>query len=98
MGYRIDYCPVKKIRGAEKRRAGLPALTAACLLVFVLLVNCTWPKGSDVLRSLLFSGDLAVTASALEDFAVELRMGEQLQSALESFCRKVVQESEIASG
>lgn len=97
MGYRVDYQPVKKVRGVEKRTARGPALTALFLLTFLLLVNSTWPRGAEVLRGLLFSGDAAVTAAALDDLAAELRSGEELDSALESFCRKVIQEAEFDS-
>lgn len=97
MGYRVDYQPVKKVRGVEKRTARLPALIAVCLVLFLLLVNCTWPRGAQVLRGLFFPGDAAATAAALEDFAMELKAGEELPSALESFCRSVIREAELAS-
>lgn len=97
MGYRIDYGPVRKIRGAEKRRVGAAALTGISFLLFLLLVNSCWPRGSQVLRGLVFSGNAAVTAAALEDFSVELQMGEELPSAIENFCRKVIQESDFAA-
>lgn len=97
MGYRVDYQPVKKVRGVEERTARAPALTAVCFLLFLLLVNTVWPRGSEVVQGVLFSGNVTVTASALEEMVVELRSGEKLYSAVETFCRKVVQESELAS-
>lgn len=95
MGYRVDYQPIKKVRGAEKRKSGIPALTALCLLVFLLLVNSCWPRGARVLRSLLLPGDAAVTVAALEDFAVELGAGDSFPGAFENFCRRVIQGAEI---
>lgn len=93
MGYRVEYQPVKKVRGAEKKTSRAAALTALCLVLFVLLVNGFWPRGQAVLRQLLVPGDAAVTVAALEDLAQELRSGEALPSALESFCRKVTREA-----
>ena len=73
-------------------------LTAVCLLVFLLLVNSFWPKGAEVLRSFLLPGDAAVTVAALEDLSAELRNGEDISSALESFCRKVLENARIGTG
>lgn len=98
MGYRVEYQQVKKARGGEKRTSRLAALTMLCLFLFLLLVNGFWPRGAEVLRDLLLPGDAAVTVAALEDLALELRTGEELSSALESFCRKVVSEAELGSG
>lgn len=98
MGYRVDYQPIKKVRGAEKRKTRVPALIAMCLLLFVFLVNSLWPRGAEVLRGVIFPGDTAVTVSALEDFAVQLKAGEELPSAFKTFCRKMIQEAEIAVG
>lgn len=95
MGYRVDYQPIRKVRGAEKRKARVTALTALCLVLFVLLVNSMWPRGAEVLRGMFFPGDAAVTVSALEDLAVELKAGEELTSAFETFCRKVIREAEV---
>lgn len=94
MGYRVDYPPIRKIRGAEKRRTAAPALTGLFLILFFFLVNSTWPRGAEVLQGLLFSGDTSVTAAALEEFALELRAGEELPSAFETFCRTVIQNAE----
>lgn len=90
MAYRVDYQPIKKVRGAEKRRVPVPALIAMFFLAFVLLVNTAWPRGSQVLRRLVFSGDTAVTAAALEDMARDLGEGEALPDALEAFCKTIL--------
>lgn len=83
MSYRIDYQATKKVRGVEKRTAGLPALAGAC----VLLLLAFWPP----LRGLLIPGDPAVTVAALEELASELREGESVEAALEDFCRQVAE-------
>lgn len=95
MGYRVDYQPIKKVRGAEKRTVSVSALTGLCFLLFVIIVNSTWPRGADILRGVIFQGNAAVTAAALEDLTAELTAGEELFSAVEAFCHKVIQEAEF---
>lgn len=89
MSYRIDYQATKKVRGMEKRTAPLSALTALCFLLFLLLVGALWPEGAEALRAFIIPGDPAVTVAALEDLAGDLRSGEEIQSALDGFCRQV---------
>lgn len=91
MSYRIDYQPMKKVRGWEKRTAPRSAMTAFCFLLFLVLTFALWPKGAQTLRALVIPGDAAVTVAALEDLAVDLREGESVQSALEGFCRQVAE-------
>lgn len=80
MGYRIDYAP--------KRRP------VARWVLLGLLVGCLlWPRGRGVLKEAIFPGDLAHTGRALEAFARELGAGEPLGSALEGFCRQILEES-----
>lgn len=87
MPYRIDYGPMKKVRGAEKRRSPRAALGALCLLI--LLGLALWPRGARALRAVLIPGDPAVTVAALENLAGELRSGADVQEALEAFCAQV---------
>lgn len=87
MPYRIDYGPMKKVRGVEKRRSPGAALGALCLLI--LLALSLWPRGAEALRALLIPGDPAVTVAALETLAGELRSGANVQKALEAFCAQV---------
>lgn len=96
MGYRIEYEPSY---GPRKRRTPkLAVLTALCMLLFLLLVNTFWIQGKQALRELLLPGDAAVTASALEDLVRDLREGEKLSFALESFCKKVIEEAKLDPG
>lgn len=94
MGYRVEYQSGKQVRETKKHRSCIPVLTAVSLLVFLLLVNAFWPRGAEVLQELLFPGDAAVTAAALEEFAMELRAGEELPDALATFCRTVIQNAQ----
>ncbi len=92
MSYRVEYQPVKQRKKGGSR---LIALTALCLLLFLLLVNGFWPRGTQVLREWVLPGDAAVTAAALEELAVELKSGEPISGALESFCRRIMAEAEF---
>ena len=98
MGYRVDYQPIRKVRGVQKQKRGIPALAAAFFLLFLLLVNSAWPQGRDALQKLLFSGDMEATSAALEILADELKAGEALDSALQTFCRSVIREAEVDPG
>lgn len=97
MGYRIDYQPVRKIRGAEKRRSRRAALTGVFFLLFLFGVQILWQEGGQVLRGLLFPGDAAVTAAAMEDLVQQLGAGVRVGEALELFCRRIMEGSGIAA-
>lgn len=91
MGYRVEYETAGNTgtqRKSDTRH--IPGLTAAFLLLFVLLVHGFWPRGREVLRELILPGDATVTAAALEGFALDLRMGQPLGEAVEGFCREVI--------
>lgn len=90
MGYRVDYGGGPE---GKKERRGIfrpLVMTFVCLAAFLFLVNAFWPEGAQILRTYLLPGDAAVTAAALEAFAQELRNGEEIASALENFCQKVM--------
>ena len=53
MSYRIHYPSIRKIRGREGLRVRLPALTALCFLLFLVLVQSVWPEGRSFLNSAL---------------------------------------------
>ena len=89
MGYRVDYKPMKKVRGAEKHRVRLPALTGMFFLLFLLLVNMFWDEGTTVMRELLFPERAAVTAAALETLVQELKAGETLKDTVSAFFRTI---------
>lgn len=95
MGYRVEY-QMEKTKKTDARPGRFPVMLGACLLAFLLLVNGLWPRGAQMLRELLLPGNPSVTVAALEDFAQELKAGETLESALESFCRKVIDDGKAA--
>lgn len=85
MGYRIEYDQeYKPQKSAHKPK--IWAMAAAFLLAFLLCVNAFWPKGQKVLRQILFPMDSA----AIEVFVTQLRYGEPVSDAVESFCREVL--------
>lgn len=96
MGYRVEYEPMEKRKVEEKKSRRVPALTAAFLLFFFLLVHAFWPRGREVLGEILWPGDAAVTAAALEQFAQELRMGQPLGDAVEGFCREIIADAGLS--
>ena len=91
MGYRIDYGPVKKVRGVEKRTSRLAALTGMFLLLFVITVCCFWPEGTAVLRDWFLPGDPVVTAAAMEELTDSLRTGEGIGESLRAFCARILE-------
>ena len=97
MGYRVEYGPVKKVRGLERRISRVSSLIAVCLLLFFLLVGYFWPEGADVLQKLVFPGDPVVTASALEDLTENLRSGDSLSECMSTFCVQILEGARIDS-
>ncbi len=93
MGYRVDYGPVKKVRGVEKRMSRRCALTGMFFLVFVVMVCCFWPEGKQALQQLVFPGDGAVTAAAWENFTVSLKAGEGIGESLQTFCMRILEDT-----
>lgn len=90
MGYRVEYQPIKKVRGAERIKSRVLSLTALFFLLFCVLVQCFLPRGAELMKEILIPGETAVTAVALDRFAEELKMGGALQEALQHFCQLVL--------
>ena len=97
MSYRIDYGPVKKVRGVEKRTSRVAALTGMLLLLFVITVCAFWPEGAAVLRDWILPGDPAVTAAAMEELTDSLRTGEKLSGSLRTFCIRILEGADLAA-
>ena len=90
MAYRIDYGPAitkKMINGAGQLR--WQTMTAAFLLLFVLLVKQSWPEGTDKLKTYLLPGGEG-TDMAIETLVDRIHDGEPLGQALEVFCRQII--------
>lgn len=95
MGYRIDYGPVKKVRGVERRVSRIASLTGLFLLLFMITVCAFWPEGTAVLRDWILPGDPAVTAAAMEELTDSLRTGEELSDSLRTFCIRILEGAAI---
>lgn len=89
MSYRIEYQPLKKVRGLEKRMARGPAVAALCLLLVLFWTLSMWPRVGQVIYGLILP-DGAVTAGALEAFAEDLGAGESVGEAFRGFCQQVM--------
>ena len=76
MSYRIRYPAIRKLRGAERLRIRLPALTAVCFLLFLLLIRLLWPEGTALLRSVFAPIQDFLPAAALDQFAAKLLKGD----------------------
>ncbi len=97
MSYRVDYGPMKKVRGVEKRISRRLALTGVFFLLFVVMLCSFWPEGKAAVQELLLPGDQAVTAAAWEEFAGDLRAGEIVGGSLRSFCVRILEEAGVVS-
>ncbi|MGM9548772.1 MAG: hypothetical protein ACI3V5_02885 [Faecousia sp.] len=99
MGYRVEYAvPGKRKKQKHERNCRIQLLTAAFFLAFVLVVNGLWPRGADTLRRILLPGDSAVTMAAWEELTRELRAGEPIGSAVDSFCREIIRDAGLSQG
>ena len=85
MGYRIDYLPVKKIRGAEKNRSSLLSLTAIWFLVFAVLVNLYWPHGKTILRRIVFLGNTEKAEVLVDSPAGNIGLGDKVYQVFSLF-------------
>ena len=74
MGYRVQYQPFSKVRGAGERKSGFLSLVGICFLAFLLMVNLLWPEGRAVLYDLLPDKCVEVFAS-VETMTDRLRGG-----------------------
>ncbi len=97
MGYRVDYGPVRKIRGMEKRFSRPAALTGLFFFVFLLMTAFLWPEGVQVLRDLVVPGDPAVTAAAVEALTDDLRSGAPAMETIYQFLQRMLEEGSFAA-
>lgn len=96
MGYQVVYEPASKRKQAgHSGKSLVPGMTAACFLFFLLLVNCFFPRGREVLRQVVWPGDREAALQAAEVFIQELRYGENIDDAVESFCREILGDGDL---
>ena len=90
MGYRITYeNGVIRKQTLKKRRIMWKRWsvgTVTAILAIALMV----PQGRSWFRDLLLPGDEEVTAAALEGMVSDLRDGQSIGEALETFCKEII--------
>lgn len=91
MGYQIRYEGTESKRPAGKRfAAGL----GAAVLATVVLAACLWPQAGQRVRQVVFPGDPALTAAAMEELSQELKTGVPLSQAWRQFCRSILHDED----
>lgn len=98
MGYRIDYEPSPKYDRRTTLSAGrLQAMTAAFLVLFLLLTVFLWPEGATMLRRIFIPGDPDVTTAAFSSMVEQLQDGEPVVESVTAFCREIIAHGKAAS-
>lgn len=88
MGYRIVYGKDPVCRTAVET-GRLRVMTAAAMLLFVVLVRCAWPEGREILQEVLIPEDRMV--AAFSDMVAQVDNGNGIGEAVTAFCRTVVE-------
>ena len=95
MGYVIQYSDGDCKKSKYSGRSGLPAMTAAFFLAFLLLTKAFWPAGSRILREIFIPGDPEITGGAISNLVDDLRAGEPLKDSVAAFCSEILAHAEI---
>ena len=94
MGYRLVYDMQNRTKpGKWNRRIRI----LMCLVFLAGAVGYVYPEVRYTIRKILFSGDPAVTAAALEEFTVDLRSGVDFGDSFRSFCLRILEGAGFAS-
>ena len=92
MPYRIEYGTTVPERYQKKNHPQrLQIMTAACLLVFVILIGQFFPAGLDMLRTVLIPDEKSVTQTALDGFVANIQCGESVGDAFFVFCAQILE-------
>ena len=91
MSYRIDYGGVvsTKVR-RNTDRTHIRTMTAVCMILFALVVECFWPQGQQVLQKFFLPGEPTVTEQAFSELISDLSQGIKLQEAMTAFCQQII--------
>lgn len=91
MGYRIEYGPSECKSSNQAVCSGRILLLGVVIFgLFSMSVRLWWPEGWQVMRCMIFPGDLEAAGEAAEAFAQSVRDGMSLQEAIINFCEHVV--------
>lgn len=97
MSYEILYRS-KKTKNGISRGWSKSAFVVCFFVLFLRLVRLLWPEGDIMLRSLLYPGDPAVTASALQMLTEELSSGAGVYDAIRHFCVQILEGAGFGAG
>lgn len=90
MGYRIDYQTTSKFLYPRRRGISGLAVSVAVVILIALLVNVCFPQARGFLQGILFPEGTAVTVSALEEMAWDLKNGQPFKQSFMDFCLQVI--------
>ena len=91
MGYRIVYHGSEAKKTQAKRKRFCKKRIAIGVIVVLLGAVIAIPKVRNGMRDLLLPGDEQITLAALEGMVADLKEGEPISEALETFCREIIQ-------
>ena len=90
MGYHIEYRSDRRNKTNSFGNFRLIVLTFISIGIFLCMVSTMWPEGEALIqRSIPFCRD-AITISALNNFAEELKFGEKFIAAFSGFWSDLV--------
>lgn len=90
MGYCIHYQSEKKKDCKLRNYSRLTVLTAACFLVFLLLVEMCWPEGAALIQTMNLFSEEMIPVSALNNLENDLLQGESWVKSWTVFWRDLV--------
>lgn len=90
MGYILRYGTAKPAKYKRDVRLFLP-LTLFFIVLSLTTINMRWPKEMQILKQSLFPWTAEPVQSAVQDLRSNLSEGENLETALEVFCRQILE-------
>ena len=90
MGYVIDYQAGPAVRKSNRRRHSAVRMAVVLLILLAVIPGFLLYDGEYTLQRILFPGNTAVTVSALENMAENLKEGVSFSDAFHCFCLRVL--------
>ena len=94
MGYRIEYTSMEVKQEKMKRRKGIQWMAAVACLIGVI-AGIRFCGLDDTVRDLLMPQGGITAMSALEEFAENIRSGENAAEAFTVFCREILENAQV---
>lgn len=96
MGYRISYGQAQiREEIPDKPEGKIPKWVISTLVVVAAVIIGIYMIGPIRLLEFMLPGDPAVTHSALESFADNIRDGERLGTAVTTFCQEIIDGAQL---